>query len=168
MAQKHIHKGTYQSIPESASMGLLFLKAILPELDSLGPFPSTPELASYLAPNATFIINNGAPVEASNVLGMLEMRASKLAKFGHNVEMAWDIDNADGSRTVMYESTSVTVFKEDKEGVEVRIKEFNIIELAASSDGKGFKGLQAVQLRAYLDGSPVTERASAMIKAEKE
>lgn len=167
MAQTHIHKGSYQSIPGNASPGLLFLKAILPELDSLGPFLGTPQLANYLAPNATFIINNGAPVEASNVLGMLEMRASKLEKFGHNVDMAWDIDNADGSRTVMYESTSVTVFKEDKEGVEVRIKEFNIIELAASSDGKGLNGLHAVQLRAYLDGSPVVERATAMMKAEK-
>jgi hypothetical protein len=68
----------------------------------------------------------------------------------------------------MYESASVTVFAEDKEGVQVRIREFNIIELAASSDGKGIHGLHAVQLRAYLDGSPVTERATAMMAVAKQ
>lgn len=65
----------------------------------------------------------------------------------------------------MYEGTSATVFKQDKDGVEVRIKEFNIIELAGSRNGKGLHGLQAVQLRAYLDASPVTERAAAKMKA---
>jgi hypothetical protein len=168
MAQTHVHRGTYQSIPDDASPGLLFLRAILPALDSLGPFKGTPELATYLAPNATFIINNGAPVEASQVLGMLEMRASKLTSFEHVVQSAWDVDNGNGSRTVMYESASVTVFAEDKEGVQVRIREFNIIELAASSDGKGIHGLHAVQLRAYLDGSPVTERATAMMAVAKQ
>lgn len=168
MAQTYIHKGPYQSIPEDASPGLLFLKALLPALDSLGPFHGTPDVANYLAPNAVFIINNGGPVQAASVLGMLEMRASKLSKFGHAVEMVWDIDNADGSRTLMYESTSVTVFKEDSEGVEVKIKEFNVIELAKSVDGKGLHGLQAIQLKAYLDGSPVADRAAAMMKARKQ
>ncbi|KAK2606246.1 hypothetical protein QQS21_003294 [Conoideocrella luteorostrata] len=162
MAQTFIHYGPHHHISPTASPGLLFLKQILPALDTLGPFHGQPELANYLAPGATFTINNGPPVEAANVLNMLEMRAQKLSKFGHNLETAWDIDKGDGTRTVMYESTSVTVFKEDAEGVEVRIKEFNLIELESKDTGKGWIGLHAVKLVAYLDGSPVTERAEAM------
>ncbi|QPG94025.1 hypothetical protein C2857_004095 [Epichloe festucae Fl1] len=162
MAQTFIHHGSHHSIPPDSPPGLLFLKAILPALDALGPSRGTPGLANLLAPDATFTINNGAPVDAADVVKMLGLRASRLSRFGHSLERAWDVDMGNGSRTVMYESTSATVFKEDAEGVEVRIKEFNVIELEPSHVGRGRGGLQAVKLTAYLDASPVSARAEAM------
>lgn len=158
MSKTSIHYGTAKSISPDVSAGLLFLKAMLPALDSLGPFHDTPDLASFLAEDATFTIANNPPVKASDVLEMLPKRASRLSKFQHNLETAWDIELQGGKRTVMYESTSVTVFKDDKDGVEVPVKEFNIVELAGASDGKGYNGLVVVRARAFLDGAPVLKR----------
>ncbi|KZZ92447.1 hypothetical protein AAL_06073 [Moelleriella libera RCEF 2490] len=127
MAQTFVHRGSRESILPSASPGLVFLKFVLPALDALGPFRGTPELARFLAPNATFTMNNEPAVEASRVLRMLGMRSRGLSSFTHDLETAWDVANADGSRTVMFRSTSVTVFTADAQGVEVRIKEPDVV-----------------------------------------
>ena len=167
MAQTFTHVGPYEDIPPSASPGLLFLKELLPSLDSLGPFDGPPSLVDYLTPDATFIMNGGPPIAAIAAFEMLPKRAQTLSRFYHSVYRAWDIVNPDGSgrRTVMYESTSLSVFKEDPEAVEVRVSEFNIVELIESKDvADGSVSLKATQLRSFLDGSPVTERA-AMIRS---
>jgi hypothetical protein len=162
MTETHIHKGPYSEIPATASPGLLFLKSLLPALDSLGPFKDTPELSNYLAPDATFVMNGGAAIPAVSVLQMLPKRGEKLSKFHHDVHMAWDFAAVDGSgtRTVMYESTSTSCFKLDPEAEEIKVAEFNIIELVPTVDSvTGVTELKALQLRAFLDGAPVTARA---------
>jgi hypothetical protein len=169
MAQTHIHHGSYQQIPPTASPGLLFLHSFLPVLDALEPSGSSSQsLSNFLAPGATFAINSGAAVTAEQVLPMLEMRGKMLARFGHDVHTAWDIAHPDNNgegetRTVMYESTSFTVFKNDPERAEALVKEFNVIELAA--EGGEWK---ATALRTYMDSSPVTQRAQALRGPKKE
>lgn len=58
----------------------------------------------------------------------------------------------------MYESTSITVFKEDPEHLEVKVPEFNIIEI--ETDGKGL--WKAVELRTFMDAKPVQDRVSKL------
>ncbi|OAA49790.1 hypothetical protein BBO_01425 [Beauveria brongniartii RCEF 3172] len=175
MTDVQVHCGPYESIPDTASPGLLFLRRLLPALDSLGPFDARdgqrpPQLVSLLAPNATFVMNGGPPLPAVDVLQMLPKRADRLARFRHDVRMAWDVacrGDGDGRRTVMYESTSVSVFKADPEAVEVRVAEFNIVELVLVADPEmGEASLKALQLRAFLDGGPVTSRAQMIAAGE--
>ncbi|KAJ6443418.1 cell wall biogenesis protein Mhp1 [Purpureocillium lavendulum] len=187
MSQASIHRGSYTAIPADASPGLLFLKALLPELDSLGPFAGTPALMSLLTPTAVFIINGGPPIPARDMLPMFERRAETVAEFRHDVDVAWDVahesqndddddDNdaaaaaagpGSGRRTVMYESTSVTVFRDDPERVEVRVREFNVVELVPTGEpggGGGGGAFKAAELRAFLDGAAVASRAQAVQK----
>ena len=93
---------------------------------------------------------------AENVLPMLTTRGQKLSAFGHDVHIAWDIAKEYGSRTLMYESTSSTVFKEDAEGAVAEVEEFNIIELVSAGEG-----LKADELRTFMGASSVSERARA-------
>lgn len=169
MADTQIHRGPYDAIPDTASAGLLFLRSLLPALDSLGPFDAgaQPELLQYLAPGATFIMNGGPPIQAVDVVQMLPKRSERLSRFHHDVHMAWDVAAIDGSgkRTVMYESTSVSTFKADPDAVEVKVAEFNVVELVPIEDAQtGKTSLKALQLRAFLDGAPVTSRAQMIAK----
>ncbi|KAK9233803.1 hypothetical protein V1525DRAFT_392103, partial [Lipomyces kononenkoae] len=85
---------------------------------------------------------------------------------------AWDIAGpaatADGNgstRTVLYESVSITKFKDDPQQVAVEVPEFNVIELnSAASDPSKFV---AVELRSYLDPKPVLLRLSKCSLAPK-
>lgn len=170
MADAQVHCGPYDAIPATASPGLLFLRRLLPALVSLGPFDARggqPDLIDYLAPGATFVMNGGPPLQAVDVVQMLPKRAGRLARFHHDVRMAWDVAARDGSgrRTVMYESTSISTFKDDPEAVEVRVAEFNVVELVPVADATtGETALKALQLRAFWDGAPVTSRAQMIAK----
>jgi hypothetical protein len=101
-------------------------------------------------------MNGGTAIPLSNMLPMFEQRAKKLTMFQHKISKAWDIVTARGKRTVMYESVSVTVFKDDVEGMRVRVPELNIVELEPM-DG-GVEGLGVVELRVFMDASPVVKR----------
>jgi hypothetical protein len=163
MATASIHKGSYQSIPSDASPGLIWLKSFLPILDSLNSQDHT-ALHEYLGPTATFAINNGEPKLAEQVLPMLAMRSTMVSKFLHDVHTVWDVGKEDGRRTVLYESTSTTVFKNDEEGQEIKVKEFNIIELEKGDND----ALAAVELRTYMDPSPVSARAQTVMAKKGE
>ena len=156
MPEAFMHHGPYPLISSDASPGLRFLKAILRALDSLQP--SSSPLAPFLASNALFIFNSGEPVAANQIIAMLNSRAAKLDAFHHDVKFAWDVGMGDGRRTVMYESISVAVHKNDPEKVEVKVPEFNIIELVPTE--KGFEGLVAVELRSYIGTNPDVHRVS--------
>ena len=131
---------------------------MLPALDSLEPL--TNPIIPFLSPNARFIVNGGSPIPVSEVLTMLDARAKKLSVFHHDVLVAWDVEMDGGKRTVMYESVSVTTFSNDPEKKEVKVPEFNIVELEPM-DG-GAEGLIAVELRCYMDAKPIMQRVSEL------
>ena len=64
----------------------------------------------------------------------------------------------------MYESTSVTVFKDDPEQAPVKVQEFNIVELEATASQFGSESPQymAVELRTFMDAKSVQERATKL------
>ncbi|KAK9350551.1 hypothetical protein V1523DRAFT_73998 [Lipomyces doorenjongii] len=169
MSQQSVYLGEYHSIPEDASPGLLFLKEFLPVLDSLDENVS---IAPFLSSNARFIMGNTI-TSADSFATMARIRSSKLSFFCHRVMHAWDIAGpaatADGNgstRTVLYESVSITKFKDDPQQVAVEVPEFNVIELqSTASDPSKFV---AVELRSYLDPKPVLLRRQQLQSSPKE
>ncbi|ERF70626.1 hypothetical protein EPUS_02492 [Endocarpon pusillum Z07020] len=101
-------------------------------------------------------------------MAMFNSRATKPDTFHHVMKIAWDVGKGDGRRTVMYESMSMAVHKNDLELVEVKVPEFNIIELVSME--KGFKGLVAVELRSYIGTNPIVQRVwrAASVSSETE
>lgn len=172
------HTGPAASIPSTASPGLLFLKSFLAAIDSLDPTPHP--LDHLVADHATLILGNNPPSHSSRIRPMLEVRSKHLEKFGHELHLAWDIelpgqrsgdtdtdtDTSEGKgkgrrrRTVMFEATSATVFKNDPDHFEIKVKEFNILELEDAVDGDA--RLVAAEIRTYLDGRPVQDRAARL------
>ncbi|KAK2763186.1 hypothetical protein FQN54_009822 [Arachnomyces sp. PD_36] len=143
-----------------SSPGLSFLRGLLPALDSLEP--SSNPIKPFLALGCAFIFNGGSPVSSDQIIAMFESRSEKLSKFHHDVRIAWDIEREDSGekakRTVMYESTSITVFRKDSEQLGVKVSEFNIIEI--EKDDQGF--WKAIELRTFMDGKPIQERVSKL------
>ncbi|KAK3385952.1 hypothetical protein B0H63DRAFT_473895 [Podospora didyma] len=164
MAAVTVHYGSYITIQKDSSPGLEFLQAFLTACDSLDIHGHGVLSDHLLHHDATFAVNNGPAVKRDQVLHMLAMRSTKVAKFGHDVHTAWDVAKDDGGRTVMYESTSFTVLKDDPEGVEVRVNEFSVIEISRSEGGQ----FQAVELRTYMDPAPVSSRAQQLVMGKME
>lgn len=61
-------------------------------------------------------------------------------------------------RTVMFEATCETVFRNDPDEFPVKIREFNILDL----DGKNVEDFQVVEMRMFLDEQPVRARAFSL------
>jgi hypothetical protein len=61
-------------------------------------------------------------------------------------------------RTVMFEATSETVFKNDPDQFPVKLREFNILDL----EGNNTDDLQIVEMRVFLDSRPVQARAARL------
>ncbi|RJE25749.1 hypothetical protein PHISCL_01937 [Aspergillus sclerotialis] len=176
------HTGPTSLIPSDASPGLLFLKAWLIAIDTLDP--TTHPIEPLLAKRATLIMGNEPPSHAKHISPMLEVRAKHLEAFGHELLIAWDIELSGkgesiegeetetgtdekkeqmkkrGRRTVMFEAVPSTVFKNDPDKFEIKVKEFNIIELEESSHGDG--RLLATEIRTYMDSRPVQDRAARL------
>jgi hypothetical protein len=89
---------------------------------------------------------------------MFKKRADMLSHFRHEVSRAWDIESGDGSRTLMYESASATVLKADAQETQVKVAEFNIIQLEPCEPGKGFEGLWGTELKCWMDPAKVVKR----------
>jgi hypothetical protein len=163
--------GSLDGIPSTATPGLLFLKALLPILDSTTVRHG---LENLLAPSAVFI-NNAVPptsAHAKNVPATEQaspavpnQTATKLAK--RNVALqeikrefrrAWDMDNGNGRRTVVYESRNHYVFTADPDNPLLML-EAGMIELesipTANPESQeveiGVAGVWATELRSWHD-----------------
>jgi hypothetical protein len=134
MGKTYIHNGPIQNLKADASPGLRFLAAFLPVVDSLSA--NTGTLSTFLTPNATFIMNGSDPVPTTTVTEMMKMRSERLKVFRNDLKAAWDVEMEGGKRTVLYETVSVTIFKDDKEEKAVEVSEFSTMEL---HDGVGAK-----------------------------
>lgn len=173
-----IHHGPYTTIPPRTTPGLHFLKTFLPALDSLDA--ESHPIAPFLHPDADIYVDSNPPNKGNQVVPLLEVRRRHLAAFGHEVEVAWDIalepeDEAQAQpgargqghgyrkdkRTVMFEATSSTVFRDDPDQFAVKVKEFNILDIEKQDAGSGSE-FQVVQMRTYLDARPVQDRAARL------
>ncbi|KAK9235271.1 hypothetical protein V1525DRAFT_275587 [Lipomyces kononenkoae] len=158
--QTSVHVGDYPAIPEDASPGLLFLKEFLPAIDSLDERPA---IAKFLSPDVRFI-GGGTIITRDALYTMFRGRSGRLSSFGHRVKKAWDIAapfvGPDGSvregRTVLYESVSSTIFKDDPEQVPAEVPEFSVIELEPCASDPGI--FVAVEIRFFMDPKPVLDR----------
>lgn len=180
-----IHHGPYETIPPTASPGLLFLQRFLPAADSLNP--NNHSIHPFFTPNAPLLIGSNPPTPATDVIPLLQVRGRHLAHFHHEVHLAWDMDLSRESgnediaaarvpsrdettlyaplaggvrlkRTVMFEATSETVFKNDPDEFPVKLREFNILDL----EGASTDDLQIVEMRVFMDSRPVQARAARL------
>lgn len=160
-----VHRGPYSSIASTASPGLSFLRDFLPALDSLDP--STHPVVPFLHPEASISVGSNPPNTGKQAVPLLEVRRKHLSSFHHDMHIAWDIvpEGQDPAqrRTVMFEATSATVFRNDPDQFAVRVKEFHIIELQKRPKEKeGEVPWQVVEMRTYLDARPVQDRAARL------
>ncbi|KAH6660813.1 hypothetical protein BKA67DRAFT_549267 [Truncatella angustata] len=144
MATTSVHIGSYESIPSSASPGLVFLKELLPSWDALGK-PSKP-VREFFNNETVFVTNSNDPTPVGQVLQGLIKRVDRLAKLHREVSVAYDIGKEDGSRTVIFEAINTRVLKNDPSNTEVKGKEVTILELKPV-DGK----LVALEARTTLE-----------------
>lgn len=183
-----IHHGPYDSIPDSASPGLKFLKRFLPAMDSARV--SENQIAPLFTPNAPIFIGSNPPTLACRTTPLMQVRSDHLSHYHHHVHIAWDIDltrssdpsnnisresedfvsatrinlyaplpgNIGMKRTVFYEATSETILADDPDQFMVKIREFNVIDL----QGKDEDDLQVVEMRIFTDSRPVQARAAAL------
>jgi hypothetical protein len=176
MALTYTHTGPCQTIPTTASPGLRFLASLIPAIDG------NAALSPLLSPNAVFIINGNEPARAETVLAMLEMRKERLSTFRHELKAAWDIDlggagtgtgtgaEGKGKRVLMYESVSITAFRDDPDGKVIEVCEFSVVDLepvgVAEGEGEGKgevgagveEGLRATVLKTFMDANPIMMR----------
>jgi hypothetical protein len=135
-----IHHGPSETIPTTASPGLLFLQRFLPAADSLDL--NNHCIRPFFTPNAPILIGSNPPTTASDAVPLLQVRGRHLAHIHHDVHLAWDMDFSQETtakdatttvpsivardenslyapltsgvrlkRTVMFEATSETIFK---------------------------------------------------------
>ncbi|KAJ5949801.1 hypothetical protein N7454_001385 [Penicillium verhagenii] len=146
-------------------------------------------IGSFFTSNASIIIgsNPSKPVQSTT---HYESRSRYLTHFHRYVHMAWDMEllNTDPisfdsnnpavcldetgekaqdlqtpsvKRTVMFEATSETVFKDDPDQFPIKVREFNILDLEGNSD----TNLQVIQMRIFLDAKPIQARAASLTKS---
>lgn len=156
-----VHHGPYESIPASASPGLIFLSRFLPAMDSLDQ-ESNP-MSCFFDRNASISVNSDPPTAASQAVPLLEVRGRHLSRFHHETHTSWDMDlnpskQSDSrlARTIMFEATSESILKDDPDSFPVKVCEFNILDLAGPNDSD----LRVVGMRMYLDSKPVQARAA--------
>jgi hypothetical protein len=146
----NVHYGSYETIPDSASEGLLFLKSFLSVLDSLD---ASPPIDPYVFNTTQFVLNRDAPITVEKLSEMHQMRHRMLQVFRHDVTRAWEIER-DAGITVIFESESTTQFK--GYDVQVKVAEMNTWELKRVSWGR----LRLTEARCWMDPSAVQKRAN--------
>lgn len=174
-----IHHGPYESIPDTSSPGLQFLKRFLPALDSLTPSDET--LRSLFTPNAPILAGSNPPMSAHRATPIMEVCGRHMSQSHHHVHIAWVIDlsnatavsadvDADANlyaplagkipmkRTVMFEAMSETIFKADPDQIPIKVRESNILDLG----GRNEDDLQVVEMRIFFDSKPAQARAASL------
>ncbi|KAJ5771602.1 hypothetical protein N7520_002131 [Penicillium odoratum] len=168
-----IHRGSYESITENASPGLRFLNRFLPAVESVNP--TQDPIGSFFKSNA-FIIIGSNPSRPAQPATHYESQSRYLSYFHHYLHVAWDMDltlnsfnlnteshdphNSHMKRTVMFEATSETIFKDDPDQFSIKTCEFNILDLEGTAEN-----LQIVEMRMFLDAKPIQARAASLTRA---
>src|ERR1700759_5339156 len=109
------YTGSLEELLATASPGLIFLKARISKIGSLSDDDSE-GVESLLAPNAMLIYNAEPPKLAhekavrDHSQRKREKRNAALQSIRRDFQRAWDIDNGDGTRNVVYESRNIFHF----------------------------------------------------------
>jgi hypothetical protein len=164
------YSGSLEELPPSASPGLLFLKAWISKVDSLSNDDSDGE-DTLLSPTA-MVIYNAKPPQPAHAKAVKdhsqrkrEKRSAALQSIRREFQQAWDIDNGDGTRNVVYESRNIFYFAADPDNPVVmpeasRITLERVSETVASdskaSDNRvktapGIAGFWATEFRSWHD-----------------
>jgi hypothetical protein len=142
MVETTIHRGLNQDISTTASAGLLWIKAFGPLFDSIDSNTAKRAL-EYLTPDCKFAFNGLPGISQAQMIAIMEKVKEPMRVYDRQTTTAWDVDNGDGTRTVMVESVLV----KETEGDKSTVPQFNIAELAKQEDGSW----KATDLRTYLD-----------------
>ena len=186
-----IHHGPYESIPDTASPGLRFLGRFLPAIDNLDTtqdlvssffkaeapiaIDNNPPNPAYSAIPLLEVRSRHLSYFKHQVHIAWDMDLSASANSSTARENSSDLQIAgqipesqtqDSSqksvkRTVMFEASTETIFKDDPDNFPIKIREFNIIDLEGSSE----EDVQVTEMRIYLDARPLQARA-ALLKTE--
>jgi hypothetical protein len=148
------YSGSLEELPPTASPGLLFLKAWITKVDSLASEDSA-ALRNLLAPDAMLIYNADPPKLAHHkpikeiIDTKREKRNAALQSIKREFQCAWDIDNGDGTRHVIYQSRNIFYFAADSESPVVMPEASTITlgripESIATETGEEQEGVEAV------------------------
>ncbi|KAH8915106.1 hypothetical protein BT69DRAFT_1289264 [Atractiella rhizophila] len=160
------YSGTYETIPPTASAGLILLKELLYTLDTLSS--SVPaSLSDLMHPTAIFTLNGEA-----QTMPFLESAKSfypdgyNLWSFlHHDLKMAWEMQVGD-KRMVFWEGDCVRIVKKDQEQEKVPISEFSYIELEEQKDSK--LGWKVSAMATWMDAYPMSEKMKKINKCKSE
>jgi hypothetical protein len=112
------YSGSLEELPTSASPGLLFVKAWIAKVDSLDNDDSD-GVESMFSPNAMIFYNAEPPKPAhakdsrDNAQRHRAKRNKALQSIEREFDRAWDIDNGNGTRTVVYHTRNIFYFAAD-------------------------------------------------------
>ena len=149
MAQSSIHRGSYESIPSTATPGMLWIKEFLTIIDAVDDGVNA-GLTSYVKPDARFMWNNqeASTITTDAVVSTLAQRNQAVASFHHEVSSVFDVPGEGDARTVILESVANITAKGG--GPTKRAPDVCVIELVKDADGS----LKGTELRTYVDNSP--------------
>jgi hypothetical protein len=162
--------GLLPSIPTDASPGLLYLKAYLEASDSLESKDG--DIGKLVKPGCVMHNNSAPPVimqpmpappTNSEAPSKRAKRSAALQSLTRELRRAWDIDNGNGKRTVIYDSKQYFTFAADVENP-VCMPEAGTMELERVPEGKegGIGGWWAVELRSWHDRVGLREKRAQL------
>lgn len=190
MATTIIHLGPYESIPDTASAGLQFLKRFLPAMDSLGPTEES--ISPLFTPNAPIFTGSDPPTSASRGPPIMHVRGRHISHFHHHVHIAWDIDlNGSGRPSRLNETKneeSVSSFQGEAKlyGAlpgSITMKRTVMFEATSETvftndpdqfpikvrefnildlEGRDPENLQVAEMRIFMDTKPIQARAALL------
>ncbi|KAJ5633413.1 hypothetical protein N7490_009752 [Penicillium lividum] len=129
----------------------------------------------FFKSNASIIISRN-PSRPAQPATQYESQSRYLSYLHRYLHVAWDMDltlnsftlnterhdpaDSHMKRTVMFEATSETIFKDDPDQFPIKTCEFNILDLDGTAEN-----LQIVEMRVFLHAKPIQARAASLTRA---
>lgn len=170
------YSGSLEELPASASPGLLFMKAWIANVDSLSDDDSD-VVKRMFAPDAIVVYNAEPPksIYAKDVRDTAQRKRAKrknaVKSIKRELDRAWDLDNGNGTRTVIYQTRNIFIFEADPENPLVMPEACTVIlgRVPGRKDGDrenssqtatnlGVAGFRATEFRSWHDRVPMMKK----------